>query len=69
MNKKPGKPSQRGRDGQRGPKIEQRWVDLARQLAANPDDPASLRIVRFRRKATMPRSASTPRTWLMMAVR
>lgn len=54
MNKKPGKPSQRGRDGQRGPKIEQRWVDLARQLAANPDDPASLRIVSAMNHAMRP---------------
>lgn len=54
MNKKPGKPSQRGRDGQRGPKIEQRWVDLARKLAANPDDPASLRIVSAMNHAMRP---------------
>ncbi len=45
MSKKPRKPSLGGRNSQGGPKIDQGWVDLARKLVANPDDPASLRLM------------------------
>lgn len=45
MSKKPRKPSARGHRAQGGPKIDERWIDLARKVTANPDDPASLRIM------------------------